>query len=146
MQQRAAPRPTSWACLHTLTLSLQPRSSQIFDWHSIALFRSHNVSGQQGGITRLLACSKEQLKTYRGLDIGPTFVHKNHRSAAGQNYAAYNKPASVNYWVHSGQAAAVSQACLHTNEMARHAHPRPRALPPQQTALDRSRCRQMWST
>lgn len=74
----------------------------IFDWHSIALFHSHKVSGQPGGITRLLACSKEQLKTYQGLDIGPTFVHHNHRADEHMNYAAFNKPASVNYWVHSG--------------------------------------------
>ena len=74
---------------------------QIFDWHSIALFYSHKKSGQQGGITRLLACSLRQLKTYRGLDIGPTFVHPNHRADEGMNYAAFNKPASVNYFVRS---------------------------------------------
>ena len=68
----------------------------------MALFRSHKLAGQQGGITRLLACSKEQLRTYQGLDIGPTFVHHNHRADEGMNYAAFNKPASVNYWVHSG--------------------------------------------
>jgi hypothetical protein len=60
------------------------------------------VRGQPGGITRLLACSEEKLKTYQGLDIGPTFVHRNHREMGGMNYAAFNKPASVNYWVHSG--------------------------------------------
>lgn len=78
----------------------------IFDWHSIALFHSHKISGQPGGITRLLACSKEQLKTYQGLDIGPTFVHHNHRADEHMNYAAFNKPASVNYWVNSGAVPA----------------------------------------
>lgn len=72
-----------------------------FDWHSIALFHSHAISGQPGGVTRLLACSEEKLRTYQGLDIGPTFVHPNHRGLDGMNYAAYNKPASVSYWVHS---------------------------------------------
>ena len=86
------------AQLHTV---FSAECNNIFDWHSIALFRSHNVSGQVGGITRLLACSKEQLKTYRGLDIGPTFVHPNHRADEGMNYAAFNKPASINYFVHS---------------------------------------------
>ena len=86
------------ALLHTV---FSAECNNIFDWHSIALFRSHNVSGQVGGITRLLACSKEQLKTYRGLDIGPTFVHPNHRADEGMNYAAFNKPASINYFVHS---------------------------------------------
>mgnify|MGYP007004490165 FL=1 len=86
------------ALLHTV---FSAECNNIFDWHSIALFRSHNVSGQVGGITRLLACSKEQLKTYHGLDIGPTFVHPNHRADEGMNYAAFNKPASINYFVHS---------------------------------------------
>ncbi|KAL1527729.1 hypothetical protein AB1Y20_009114 [Prymnesium parvum] len=73
-----------------------------FDWHSVALFHSHRVRAQPGGITRLLACSDEDLKTYQGLDIGPTFVHPNHRGMGGMNYAAFNKPASVNYWIRSG--------------------------------------------
>ena len=63
---------------------------------------THGQLGQRGGITRLLACSAEQLKTYQGLDIGPTFVHHNHRGDEKMNYAAFNKPASVNYWVRSG--------------------------------------------
>ena len=74
----------------------------IFDWHSIGLFHSHRTSGQPGGITRLLACSEEQLKTYQGLDIGRTFVHPDWRNARRMNYAAFNKPASVKYWVNSG--------------------------------------------
>ena len=41
-----------------------------FDWHSIALFHSHKTSGQPGGITRLLACNKDELATYHGLSIG----------------------------------------------------------------------------
>ena len=85
--------------LHTV---FSAECNPIFDWHSIALFHSHKASGQAGGITRLLACSPMQLKTYGGLDIGPTFVHPNHRTDEGMNYAAFNKPASVNYWVHSG--------------------------------------------
>ena len=85
--------------LHTV---FSAECNAIFDWHSIALFHSHRTSGQKGGITRLLACSEEQLKNYTGLDIGPTFVHPNHRTDEGMNYAAFNKPASVNYWVRSG--------------------------------------------
>ena len=79
-----------------------------FDWHSVALFHSHRVRGQPGGITRLLACSKKQLKTYQGLDIGPTFVHPNHRGMGGMNYAAFNKPASVTYWMRSGAVTSSS--------------------------------------
>jgi len=75
----------------------------IFDWHSIALFHSHRTSGQPGGITRLLACDAAKLETYQGLDIGPTFVHENQRHYHSQNYAAFNKPASVMYWTRSGK-------------------------------------------
>ena len=89
--------------LHTV---FSAECNPIFDWHSVGLFHSHKTSGQAGGITRLLACSGEQLKSYRGLDIGPTFVHHNHRGDEKMNYAAFNKPASVNYWVHSGAVPA----------------------------------------
>ena len=75
----------------------------MFDWHSVALFHSHRTSGQPGGITRLLACDKEALASYRGLDIGPTFVHPNLRHWAGHNYAALNKPGSVKAWLESGE-------------------------------------------
>ena len=49
-----------------------------FDYKSIGAFWSHNISGMPGGITRLLACDENQMKTYRGMSIGPTFVHINH--------------------------------------------------------------------
>ena len=48
-------------------------------WQSVGIFHSHKAVNQPGPITRLLACSEEQLQTYRGLDIGPTFVHRNMR-------------------------------------------------------------------
>ena len=52
-----------------------------FDWQSVGLFYSFRHVGQPGKITRLLACSEEQLKTYPkvNLEMGPTFVHKNMR-------------------------------------------------------------------
>ena len=51
----------------------------------------------RGKITRLLACSPEELLTYKGMDIGPTFVHPNyrHNPMNGDVSASYNKPASV---------------------------------------------------
>ena len=51
----------------------------------------------RGKITRLLACSPEGLLTYKGMDIGPTFVHHNyrHNPINGDVSASYNKPASV---------------------------------------------------
>ena len=52
-----------------------------FDWQSVGLFYSFNRTRQPGRITRLLACSEEQLATYpqANMDIGPTFVHRNMR-------------------------------------------------------------------
>ena len=51
----------------------------------------------RGSITRLLACSQEDLEKYKGLDLGPTFVHPNyrHNPINGDTSASYNKPASV---------------------------------------------------
>ena len=51
-------------------------------WQAVGLFHSFRTSGQAGNITRLLACSDDQLASYRGLDIGPTFVHHNMRVRA----------------------------------------------------------------
>ena len=66
-------------------------------WQSVGIFHSHKAVNQPGPITRLLACSDEQLQTYRGMDIGPTFVHPNyrHNPMNGDVSASYNKPASV---------------------------------------------------
>eukprot|EP00966_Prymnesium_polylepis_P319411 7375876-Prymnesium_polylepis.1 len=112
------PAPSSVRIVRALA-----RPPQTFDWHSIAVFHSHRVRGQPGGITRLLACSEEQLKTYRGLDIGPTFVHRNHRTMGGMNYAAFNKPASVNYWIRSG---AVPAGVEYVMQLDADVSPRPR--------------------
>ena len=94
-----------------------------FDYKSIGAFYSHNVSGMPGGITRLLACDSEQLRTYKGLHIGPTFVHKNHARISHvrelgpgetvQPFGAmkrdsspsYNKPGSIMHWVQESQEA-----------------------------------------
>ena len=91
MQLRSAPLNNSGP-VHTV---FSAECNPTFDWHSVALFHSHAKSGQPGGITRLLACEPAKLRTYRGLDIGPTFVHHNHRGKKGMNYAAFNKPVST---------------------------------------------------
>eukprot|EP00966_Prymnesium_polylepis_P107536 2489177-Prymnesium_polylepis.1 len=76
-----------------------------------------------GGVTRLLACDEEALKTYRGLSIGPTFVHKNHKNVwqhrtlepgeaehpfgavLGDQSGSYNKPGSMMHWVQEAPEA-----------------------------------------
>lgn len=78
-----------------------------FDWMSVALFHSFETSGwkqknhHNNNITRLLACSSEQLKRYgpERLAIGPTFVHPNYKYKKGygryDGSPTYNKPASL---------------------------------------------------
>ena len=87
-----------------------------FDWQSCGLFYSFHRVKQPGRITRLLACSAEQLKSYPrvNLEMGPTFVHENMRfdhefnddemndefhDQKGRGYASYNKPYSVHAWL-----------------------------------------------
>ena len=46
--------------------------SSYFDWQTLGLMYSYRLSGQPGGITRLLSCTDEQLKNYKGHDLAPT--------------------------------------------------------------------------
>ena len=72
-------------------------------WQALGLFHSFRHVGQPGNITRLLACSKEQLAEYSGMDAGPTFVHHNmrfgHPLIDEVGYPSYNKPASVMFFL-----------------------------------------------
>lgn len=72
-----------------------------FDWKSIGMYHSHAQSGMPGRITRLLACSKAQLATYRGLELGPTFVHQNYGTGVEgyDSSPTYNKPGSLMHWL-----------------------------------------------
>ena len=89
----AAPHGSS--NLHTVFTS--ECNNKQFDWFSVGVYESFRTSGMQGSITRLLACDKEALAQYKGLDLGPTFVHPNyrHNPLNGDVSASYNKPASV---------------------------------------------------
>ena len=64
------------ANLHTVFTS--ECNNKQFDWFTVGVYESFRASGMQGSITRLLACSQEDLEHYKGLDLGPTFVHENH--------------------------------------------------------------------
>lgn len=89
------------------TVSVRPNSLHVvftsecnnpqFDWFSLGVFRSFRNSGIDGKITRLLACDSDELVHYRGMHIGPTFVHPNYRNIPhGNDYSpTYNKPASI---------------------------------------------------
>ena len=54
------PAATPGAALHVV---FSAECTPLFDWHSVGLFYSFYASGQHGNITRLLACSKEQLQS-----------------------------------------------------------------------------------
>ena len=98
-----------------------PRSTNNFDYKSLGVFWSHRLSGMPGNVTRLLACDPGQLANYKGLNLGPTFVHRNHgrmthkREDDGQPppygsrptdmSPSYNKPASIMHWVQESEEA-----------------------------------------
>jgi hypothetical protein len=87
-----------------LHLAFSAECNPLVDWHSVGIFYSFEYSGQHGNITRLLACSEHQLKTYpkEALAIGPTFVHRNMRDdplVDEVGYPSYNKPYSLMAWL-----------------------------------------------
>ena len=135
-----------WASAYRVHTVFCAECTNNFDYKSIAAFWSHNVSGMPGGITRcahntlhgtrfaplpgcrwragrLLACDEAQLKHYKGMNIGPTFVHKNHGhvshkrtlgpgetefpagARASDMSPSYNKPGSIMHWVQESEEA-----------------------------------------
>jgi hypothetical protein len=94
-----------------------------FTWQAVGLFASHRSSGSSGNITRLLACSEEQLQNYSGLDAGPTFVHHNmrfgHELIDETGYPSYNKPASVMFFLEQVDPESEFIALLDTDMLLR---------------------------
>ena len=72
------------------------------DWKSIAIFHSFKTSGWgDTNITRLMACTPSQLESYKGMDIGPTFVFNDQQSVRGfEDSPTYNKPAGILHFSH----------------------------------------------
>lgn len=57
-------------------------------------------AGQEGPITRLMSCTEEQLKDYKGMDLVPTFVAPSFKNMVPDDeYAAYNKPGAIMAWL-----------------------------------------------
>ena len=138
-----------WASAYRVHTVFCAECTNNFDYKSIAAFWSHNVSGMPGGITRrvhttpalctahtvrtasrlrsragrLLACDPKQMTKYKGMNIGPTFVHVNHghmsyhrelgpgetEPPAGSKQTdmspSYNKPGSIMHWVQESEEA-----------------------------------------
>ncbi|KAK7266869.1 hypothetical protein RIF29_19527 [Crotalaria pallida] len=72
-----------------------------FDWQTVGLMHSFHMSGQPGNITRLLSCSDEDLKQYKGKDLAPTHYvpSMSRHPLTGDWYPAINKPAAVLHWL-----------------------------------------------
>ncbi|XP_047310979.1 peptidyl serine alpha-galactosyltransferase [Impatiens glandulifera] len=72
-----------------------------FDWQTVGLVHSFHLSGQPGNITRLLSCTDEDLKNYKGHDLAPTHYvpSMSRHPLTGDWYPAINKPAAVLHWL-----------------------------------------------
>lgn len=55
--------------IHTL-FSVECRN--YFDWQTVGLMRSFKKAGQPGPVTRLLSCTDEDMKKYKGMHLAPT--------------------------------------------------------------------------
>ncbi|GAB4848032.1 Peptidyl serine alpha-galactosyltransferase [Ancistrocladus abbreviatus] len=84
--------------IHTI---FSTECTHYFDWQTIGLVHSFHLSGQPGNITRLLSCTDEELKQYRGHDLAPTHYvpSMSRHPLTGDWYPAINKPAAVLHWI-----------------------------------------------
>ncbi|XP_058093790.1 peptidyl serine alpha-galactosyltransferase [Magnolia sinica] len=90
--------------IHTL---FSVECQDYFDWQTVGLVHSFNKAQQPGPITRLLSCTDEQRKRYRGMGLAPTFevpsMSKHPRT--GDWYPAINKPAGIVHWLNHSKDA-----------------------------------------
>ncbi|KAK3166261.1 hypothetical protein QOZ80_1AG0043470 [Eleusine coracana subsp. coracana] len=91
--------------IHTL---FSTECSSYFDWQTVGLMHSFRLSRQSGNITRLLSCTDEDLKNYKGHDLAPTHYvpSMNQHPLTGDWYPAINKPAAVVHWLNHVQTDA----------------------------------------
>ncbi|XP_070016417.1 peptidyl serine alpha-galactosyltransferase isoform X1 [Nicotiana sylvestris] len=84
--------------IHTI---FSTECSPYFDWQTVGLVHSFYKSGQPGNITRLLSCTEEDLKQYKGHDLAPTHYvpSMSRHPLTGDWYPAINKPAAVLHWM-----------------------------------------------
>lgn len=55
--------------IHTL---FSVECQDYFDWQTVGLVHSFKKARQPGPITRLLSCTEEQRRSYKGIDLAPT--------------------------------------------------------------------------
>ncbi|CAH9088203.1 unnamed protein product [Cuscuta epithymum] len=90
--------------IHTL---FSVECQNYFDWQTVGLMNSFRKARQPGPITRLLSCTDDAKKTYRGMELAPTFEvpSMSRHPKTGDWYPAINKPAGVVHWLkHSKEA------------------------------------------
>ena len=70
--------------------------------------------GQEGPLTRLMACTKEELEAYTPLDVVDTYVAPSFAkdSAHSDDYPPYNKPGAVTHWLRVSHLHAQSLPCI----------------------------------
>lgn len=61
-------REAPWR-IHTL---FSVECQNYFDWQTVGLMQSFRKAGQPGPITRLLSCTEDEKKNYRGMGLAPT--------------------------------------------------------------------------
>ncbi|KAJ0841218.1 putative uncharacterized membrane protein [Helianthus annuus] len=90
--------------IHTL---FSVECQNYFDWQTVGLVHSFRKARQPGPITRLLSCTDEEKKKYKGMNLAPTFEvpSMSRHPRTGDWYPAINKPAGVVHWLkHSKDA------------------------------------------
>ncbi|KAF5184094.1 Peptidyl serine alpha-galactosyltransferase [Thalictrum thalictroides] len=90
--------------IHTL---FSVECQNYFDWQTIGLVHSFMKAKQPGALTRLLSCTEEEKKQYKGMNLAPTFEvpSMSRHPKTGDWYPAINKPAGVVHWLkHSKDA------------------------------------------
>ncbi|CAH9084885.1 unnamed protein product [Cuscuta europaea] len=96
-------RDAPWR-IHTL---FSVECQNYFDWQTVGLMNSFKKARQPGPITRLLSCTDDAKKTYKGMELAPTFEvpSMSRHPKTGDWYPAINKPAGVLHWLkHSKEA------------------------------------------
>lgn len=84
--------------IHTL---FSVECQNYFDWQTVGLLHSFKKARQPGPITRLLSCTDEEKKSYRGMHLGPTLEvpSMSRHPRTGDWYPAINKPAAIVHWL-----------------------------------------------
>ncbi|KAG0593534.1 hypothetical protein M758_1G329500 [Ceratodon purpureus] len=104
-QEDRQPTQLYYPRIHTL---FSAECTPYFDWQTVGLVHSFKQSKQPGYITRLLSCTEENLKIYRGMNLAPTHIvpSMSLHPLTGDWYPAINKPAAILHWLNHVQTDA----------------------------------------